>query len=273
MDKLPSKKLTNNERVLLSLAGIHIDRSNDPKDIPLLPVGASAMVGPSKSGKTYTLQKMMFRGFYRFINRQRYKRWNRIYIVTANLGTGEGWRQFFLRYFGEVVYVINVDELLEVYNDGAFRAQECRRTHVSFAHNLIIFDDTSRITDPSLKEQRQIKYNPVVTTLCQNGRNNGFDSVCLFQDFPDVPMAVWNNCYLIMFAAPENINDRKNHAYPKILDGALSALPDSISTLTDTQRYAFFNRELNNMNLHEFVVKLKYEEGNKLKIKLYIFKA
>lgn len=259
MSKPTKTNLTHNQQMLQYLTTQHIKRLGKGKPLPQLPSGGTALIGPSRCGKTYALQQIL-RGCYNTVlNGMVVPKWNKIRVVTVNEGTGAGWIKFFKDVLKRDIEVLDVDGLRQFYDQVGVEFVETKaQLHVEM-QTLIIFDDNSRMTNPSLQEQRTLKNNPIISALFQNARNKGITTVALFQDAVDVPLCVFNNSYLIMFAAPDNIKDRKNHIYPKILDSATKAMP-CIKGQPDSVRYAWYDQEIDEMYHYEFMVKMKWEQ-------------
>lgn len=254
----------------------HIERCQGDDYLINLYEGGNLYIGPSKCGKTYLCQKQIMKSWYVNYNGRQVPRYVNVVVVTMNAGTGEGWRKFFAEQMGTQIRVMNMDELTEYYKSHSERYVESKKKYGYGPSQLVVFDDTSSIDNPSIVEQRRVKNNPTVAALAQHGRNLAMTCCFLFQDFIDVPSACFSNCFFVAMAYVKNIRTRRDHAYPKVLYACTRSLPWLIGS-PDHVINQFFNREMQQMENHEFFIRYEYpaiENGKEImKESIILYKA
>lgn len=233
----------------------HLDRYEGDSKLISLYEGCNLFIGFSTSGKTYLCQKQIIKSF--FMPGTSTPKYTKITVVTMNEGTGVRWRQFFRDFLNKQVDVIGLDELANTYRDIGERCSTCLKSMRSMPLHLIVFDDTSNADMANAKEQRRVKNIPAIEAMAEHGRNLGITFCALFQNFTSVPMTCWNNSKYIAISFVKNIGTRENHAFPKVLDSCTRSL-DYLIDVPKSIRYAFFNREMNTMQNHDFIIRFEY---------------
>lgn len=226
--------------------------SLNPKVIyhPELVLGCNLFIGPSNSGKTYSLKSIIKNSHAQYSN---------FFVVSRHPQTRKDWLEFFSL----------INRKPQIFPDlpNGFLEWLVERQQDEKGNVMVIFDDI--LGSVSQDKQKNIRNESSFDALTMFGRHSRIVSCVLIQTPVGVSASQISNIQTAFVFNNGSAQTREGHLFPKFLSPCDGQWGSWFYSLTKSRRYQLYHKLLHSLKEHECLF-LRKENSH---FRMYKFKS